>query len=176
MNETLSTRQLRLVALLGLVVICAGAYLVLGRHHSSSPTAASSTPVSSTPARTTPATSKAHSQSSTPVKIDTHGFPLAVAKALEKHAVVVVSLVAPHAVVDGLASGEAKAGAAAMGAPFIALNVFHQRPGTEILRKLGITATPAVLVVTRRPYTVSAEFQGFVDRNVVEQAVADARG
>jgi hypothetical protein len=176
MNETLSTRQLRLLALLGLVVVCAGAYLVLGRHHSSSPTAARSTPVATTPARTTPAPSESHTQSSTPVKVNTHGFPLAVVKALRKHSVVVVSLFTPHAIVDNLAGGEAKAGAAAMGAGYVELNVFHQRPGTAILHKLGITVTPAVLVVKRRPYVVYADFPGYVDKVVVEQAVADARG
>jgi hypothetical protein len=175
MNETLSTRQLRLVALLGLVVVCAGGYFVLvaGRH--SSPSAASSTPAVTAPASTTPAPSKAHSQSSTPAKVATHGLPVPVAKALQKHSVVVVSLYSPHAALDVLASGEAKAGAAAMGAGFVNLDVYSQQNGTAILRKLGVVDTPAVLVI-KRPDLIYSEFKGFTDRAVVEQAVAEVRG
>jgi thiol:disulfide interchange protein len=60
-----------------------------------------------------------------------------------------------------------------MGAGFVQLNVLHQRPGTAILRKLGVLTTPAVLVV-KRPGVVYSDFPGFVDRDVVAQAVADA--
>jgi hypothetical protein len=178
MNATLSTRQLRLVALLGLVVVLAGGYLVVARHHSNSPTTASSTPASTTPSHTkttTPAPSKTHTHSATPSKLQTHGLPVAVARALRKHPVVVVSLFSPRADVDKLASAEARAGAKAMGAGFVDLDVFRQGSGTAVLRKLGVFTTPAVLVVTR-PATVYSEFKGFVDRSVVEQAVADARG
>jgi hypothetical protein len=171
MTETLSTRQLRLVVLLGLVVVLGGAYWVLvARHHSSTPSTASSTP-----AVTTPSPSKPHSHSSTPTKIATHGLPVAVAKALRKHSVVVVSLVTPRAGLDKQASAEARAAAAAMRAGFVNLDVFRQRSGTAILRRLGVVDTPAVLVI-KRPSGVFADFKGFVDRGVVEQAVADARG
>jgi hypothetical protein len=108
------------------------------------------------------------------VKLDTHGLPVKIALALRKHPVVVVSLSQPGADLDRLAAGEAKAGADEMGAGFLQLNVFHQRPGTAILRKLGVLTTPAVLVV-KRTGGVYADFKGFVDRDVVAQAVADAR-
>ena len=175
MNATLTTRQLRLVALLVLVVVAAGGYLVVGRHKSTTKpsTAHSTTPVS-TPAQTTPAPSKAHKHSVTPVKLQTHGLPVAVARALRKHGVVVVSLAQPGAGVDQLATAEAQAGARSMKAGFVKVNVFHQRPGTAILHKFGFLTTPAVLVV-KRPGVVYSKFPGFVDRDVVEQAVADAR-
>jgi thiol:disulfide interchange protein len=54
------------------------------------------------------------------------------------------------------------------------INVFHQRPGIAILHKLGIVDMPATLVV-KRPGLVYSQFPGFVDRDVVAQAVADAR-
>ena len=174
MNATLTTRQLRLVALLVLVVVSAGAYLAMARPKSNTPTTASSTPAVTTPAQTTPAPSKAHSHTVTPVKRDTHGLPVAVAQALHRHSVVVVSLSSPGAAVDQLAGAEAQAGAAASSAGFVKLNVHHQRPGMAILHKLGIVDSPAVLVV-KRPGVVYADFKGFVDRDVVEQAVADAR-
>jgi hypothetical protein len=108
------------------------------------------------------------------VKLVTHGLPVKIALALRKHPVVVVSLAQPGADLDQLAAGEAKAGADEMGAGFLRLDVFRQRPGTAILRKLGVLTTPAVLVVKRKG-GVYADFKGFVDRDVVAQAVADAR-
>jgi hypothetical protein len=175
MNATLSTRQLRLVGLLVMVVVAAAGYLVVGKHKASTQpsTAHSTTPVS-TPARTTPAPSKAHKHAVTPVKLNTHGLPVHIALALRKHSVVVVTLTQPGAAVDQTTAAEAQAGALEMGAGFVNLDVFHQRPGTAILRKLGVLNTPAVLVV-KRPGLVYSEFKGFVDRDVVAQAVADAR-
>jgi hypothetical protein len=174
MNETLTTRQLRLFALLFGVVVLAGGYWMVVRKHSSSPTTASSTPVSTTPTSTTP--SKTHTHTATPParKLATHGMPVAVARALQKHSVVVVSLSSPRSDLDKLASAEARAGAAASHVGFVSINVFHQRAGIPLLHKLGIVDTPAVLVVTRRR-SVTAELKGFVDRNVVAQAVSDAR-
>jgi len=173
MNETLTTRQLRLVALLlGVVVIAGGYWMVVRKHSTSSPSTASSTPVSTTPTSTTP--SKTHTATPPARKLATHGMPVAVARALQKHSVVVVSLSSPRSDLDKLSSAEARAGAAASNAGFVSINVFHQRAGIPLLQKLGLVDTPAVLVVTRRR-AVTAELKGFVDRNVVAQAVSDAR-
>jgi hypothetical protein len=101
-------------------------------------------------------------------------MPVSVARALQKHSVVVVSLSSPRSDLDKLSSAEARAGAAAGHAGFVSINVFHQRAGIPLLQKLGMVDTPAVLVVTRR-HAVTAELKGFVDRNVVAQAVSDAR-
>ena len=179
MNETLTTRQLRLVALLvGVVVLAAGYWMVVRKHTTSSPRTASSTPVSTTPTSTTPSKthSKTHTHTASPSarKLATHGLPVAVARALQKHSVVVVSLSSPRSDLDKLASAEARAGAAASNAGFVSINVFHQRAGIPLLHKLGVVDTPAVLVVTRR-HSVTSELKGFVDRNVVAQAVTDAR-
>ncbi len=173
MNATLNTRQLRLVGILALVVVVAGAYLVT-QHKSSTSKTTSSTPAVTTPAHTTPTPTKSHAHTATPVKLTRYGMPLRVAQALRKHSVVVVALSAPGSDVDQLAAAEARAGAMAMGAGFVNLNIYHQRPGTAILRKLGVVNTPAVLVV-KKPNNIYSEFKGFVDRDVVEQAVADAR-
>jgi hypothetical protein len=110
----------------------------------------------------------------TPVKLNTHGLPVHVALALRKHSIVVVALTQPGTEVDAMAAAEAKGAADEMGAGFVKLNVFKQRPGTAVLRRLGVLSTPAVLVV-KRPGAVYSNFKGFVDRDVVAQAVADAR-
>jgi len=177
MNATLSTRQLRLVVLLGFVVIAAAGYLVV-THKSSTSTTASSTPAATkpavttpaqtTPAQTTPAPTKPHTQ------LASHGLPVPVARALQKHSVVVVALYMPSSDVDKTTTAEAQAGAAEVKAGFVRINVLHQRSGTAMLRKLGVVNTPVVLVV-KRPANVLFEFKGLVDRDVVAQAVTDAR-
>lgn len=185
MNATLSTRQLRLVALLVGIVVLAAGYLVVS-HKSSSPSAASSTPASTTPAATTPthtaptqttptqtAPGKAHTHAATPAALDAHGLPVRVARALQTHRIVVVSLSSPRGATDALAAGEAQAAASDMGAGYVYINVYHQGPGTALLRKLGVFTTPTTLVV-KRGGNVYSQFKGFVDRNVVEQAIADA--
>jgi hypothetical protein len=177
MNATLSTRQIRLVALLALVVVAGGGYFAVTQHKSttqSTRTTASSTPAVTTPAQTTPAQSKAHSHTATPVKLNTHGLPVPVARALRNHSVVVVSVTTPRGEDDAFTRSEGQAGAAEMKAGYVAIDVFHQRPGTAILRKLGVVDTPEILVINHRG-VITAQFKGFVDRDVVAQAVADAR-
>lgn len=175
MNETLTTRQLRLVALVvGVVVLAGGYWMVVRKHPTTSPRTASSTPVSTTPTASTPSKTHTHTASPPARKLATHGMPVPVARALQKHSVVVVSLSSPGSDLDQLASAEAKAGAAASNAGFVSINVFHQRAGIPLLHKLGVVDTPAVLVVTRR-HSVTSELKGFVDRSVVAQAVSDAR-
>src|SRR5262249_7365880 len=140
----------------------------------STTTAAPSTPARTTQATTTPTPSKTHTHSETPAKLSTHGLPVSVARALQKHSVVVVSLTAPRGQDNQFTGSEAQAGAKEMKAGYVAIDVFNQRPGTAILRKLGVVDTPEVLVI-RRPGVVTSQFKGFVDRDVVAQAVADAR-
>jgi thiol:disulfide interchange protein len=172
MNATLTTRQTRLVAMLVLLVVAVGGYVVVTKHKSTT-TVAPSTPALTTQVTTTPTPSKPHTHTATPAKLNTHGLPVSVARALQKHAVVVVSLTAPRGQDNQFTSSEAQAGAREMKAGYVAIDVFHQRPGTAILRKLGVVDTPEVLVI-RRPGVVTSQFKGFVDRDVVAQAVADA--
>jgi len=173
MNATLSTRQIRLVALLVLVVVAAGGFLVVSKHKTTN-TTASSTPSVTTHATTTPAPTKAHAHSVAPAKLQTHGLPVSVVRALRKHSVVVVALTTPGGSDEAVVRAEAQAGAAEMHAGFVAVDVFHQRPGTAMLRKLGVVDTPVTLVI-KRSGTVVSQFPGLVDRDVVAQAVAEAR-
>ena len=101
------------------------------------------------------------------------GFPVAVDKALRKNAVVVVSLVVPGARVDELAAAEAEAGAKLGGAGFLALNVLNEGVGRALLTKLGANQDPSLLVL-KRSGEVAVQLAGFVDRETVAQAAANA--
>lgn len=101
------------------------------------------------------------------------GFPAAVDKALRGHAVVVVSLVVPGARVDELAAAEAEAGAKLGGAGFLALNVLNEGVARALLTKLDTDREPSLLVL-KRSGEVALELTGFVDRETVAQAAANA--
>jgi hypothetical protein len=180
MNTTLSTQQTRLLALVGLLALAGlGYWLVVPRNQApatQSPrttvTPTTRTPTTATP--TKPTVTPAH-PATRPAKVATHGLPLNVARALQKHRVVVVALYTPGSKLDQLARAESQAGAKAQGAGFVSVDVNRQKEGNPILHKLGVVDTPAVLVVSR-PANVYAKLPGVPDRVIVEQAVADARG
>jgi len=106
-------------------------------------------------------------------KIPPTGFPLAVDRALARHKVVVVSLVIPGSHVDELAAGEAKAGAKLGGAGYLALNVLNESVARAVLGKLQGVKEPSLLVLKRSGEVVLA-LEGFVDRETVAQAAANA--
>ena len=106
-------------------------------------------------------------------KIPPTGFPLAVDRALARHKVVVVSLVVPGSHVDELAADEAKAGAKLGGAGYLALNVLNERVAHAVLAKLGAVKEPSLLVLKQSGEVVLA-LEGFVDRETVAQAAANA--
>jgi hypothetical protein len=101
------------------------------------------------------------------------GFPAAVDQALRRNAVVVVSLVVPGARVDELAAAEAEAGAKLGGAGFLALNVLNEGVARTLLTKLDTELEPSLLVI-KRSGEVVVELVGFVDRETVAQAAANA--
>jgi len=184
MNRTLSPQHVRLVvgglAVLALAVLAWTMFAA--RQTSSSATPELAVPAHARPVHhakpTTRAANPTHvtkRHAAAPVKIARHGLPLKVALALTKHRVVVVSLSMGGVALDELAQRESEAGAKAASAGFVSLNVVKQREGGPLLTKLGVVDTPAVLVVRRRDSSVFAKLHGFVDRQTVEQAVADAR-
>jgi outer membrane biosynthesis protein TonB len=101
------------------------------------------------------------------------GFPKAVDRALAEHEVVVVSLVVPGARVDQLAAAEAQAGAKLGGVGYLALNVLNEDVAHALLTKLEAVRDPSVLVLTRSG-EVALQLNGFVDRETVAQAAANA--
>ena len=133
-----------------------------------------------TPTKGSPQPAKAAANAPTPPKpkpvnpvVPPSGFPVVVDKALRTHEVVVLSLVVPGARVDELAAAEAEAGAKLSGAGFLALNVLNEDVARSLLAKLDAVQDPSVLVVTRTG-DVAVELAGFVDRETVAQAAANA--
>ena len=106
-------------------------------------------------------------------KVPPTGFPVAVDRALARHKVVVVSLVVPGSPIDELAAGEAKAGAKLGGAGYLALNVLNERVAHALLAKLDGPKEPSVLVF-KHSGEVALALEGFVDRETVAQAAANA--
>jgi hypothetical protein len=133
-----------------------------------------------TPAKSAPQPAKTAAKAATSAKpkpvnpvVPRSGFPMVVDKALRQHRVVVVSLVVPGARVDELAAAEAEAGAKLSGAGFLALNVLNEGVARALLAKLESGQDPSVLVV-KRSGDVAVELAGFVDRETVAQAAANA--
>ena len=132
-------------------------------------------PAATKPAATKPAATKPAAKPKPAVNpvVRPSGFPVVVDRALQRHDVVVVSLVVAGARVDELAAAEAEAGAKLSGAGFLALNVLNEGVARALLAKLDAVQDPSVLVVTRSG-DVAVELAGFVDRESVAQAAANA--
>jgi hypothetical protein len=101
------------------------------------------------------------------------GLPGALSTALARNRVVVVSLFAPDVELDDMAMQEARAGATAAGAGFVALNVLNEAQSRPLTKELGILEDPAVLVF-RRPGELVVRFSGFADQQTVLQAARNA--
>jgi hypothetical protein len=96
-------------------------------------------------------------------------LPLAVARALTQHAVVVVSLYDPEAKVDRISLDEARAGARRAKVGFVALDALDRRASEALTRKLGVLSAPAFFLY-RRPGELVMRVDGFADRDLVAQA------
>jgi hypothetical protein len=100
-------------------------------------------------------------------------LPLALARALTRHAVVVVSLYDPEAKIDRISLGEARAGADRARVGFVALNVLDRRASEPLTRKLGVLSAPAFFLY-RRPGELVMRVDGFADRDLVAQAAVSS--
>jgi hypothetical protein len=106
--------------------------------------------------------------------VDANGLPLVLSRALAHHPVTVVALYDPAAAIDELALAEARAGAAEVGAGFLALSIRNERQVRPLAQLHGVLENPSVLVY-ERPNTLFVRLNGFSDRETVAQAAANAR-
>jgi hypothetical protein len=125
------------------------------------------------PAKHRPATVKPKPKAVAIAPLPKNGLPAVINRALQSHAVVVVSLYDPQADVDAASVGEASAGAKLAGAGFVPLNVLSQAQASPLARKLGVLPDPALLIF-RAPDQLVFRVDGFADRDTVAQAVANA--
>jgi hypothetical protein len=166
---TASLPNTRLLAVLGALVALVGVLLiarplVMSDDDTAAPAA--------TP-KTFPSTSPPPPAAAAPKLKLLPGIPAAIARELRYENVVVVSLYGAKAPGDRKALAHARVGAKRTGAGFVAFNVFDERKANALVKFLGTTDSPAVLVV-RRPGTVVTEIPGFVDAEIVAQAAQNA--
>ena len=106
--------------------------------------------------------------------VDANGLPTVLSTALAGNRVVVVGLHDPDSALDQMALAEARAGARAAGAGFVAINVFVEGQSRPLLELLGALENPGILVY-RKPDVLFARMSGFADSETVAQAAANAR-
>lgn len=131
----------------------------------------------SKPATKTPAVApkaKAKAKAAPPPLVTETGVPWALAQALRKDPVVVVALYAAGSEVDQYTLDEARAGAQAAGAGFLALDVLAKRNAEPLATFLGGVAEPPLVLVYQRPAALWLSFAGYVDHQTVAQAAHDA--
>jgi hypothetical protein len=213
-NVTISP-QIRIVALVGLVlvVVAAGASMMLGRS-GSSPSSATQVTVhrhARPTHKTTAVTVKKHGSTTKTVVASSHhavkhghhvvvktkttvvhtkkhtalvhrgnlvysDLPAPLQWELASHHIVVVSIYSADSNVDAISVAEARAGATKSGAGFLLVNVLDNSiagPLTALLPGGGLLPDPGILIY-RSPGNVAMRIDGFVDRDAVAQAVANA--
>lgn len=203
MDLTIS-RPVRIFALIAVVAaVGGGAMLMLKPKSSAAPVVVSQNaaaapatlthPAATTPAQPSPSHAKPpvitsvapvhHSAIPTvtapPVKptvaaVAANGLPMALAKALHKHQIVVVSVFDPESQTDAVSFAEAKAGAAEAGVGFVGISVLDSVAAGALTTALpggGLLPAPGVLVY-RRPDSLVYRIDGFADRDTVAEAAA----
>jgi hypothetical protein len=105
--------------------------------------------------------------------VDASGLPLVLSRTLARNPVTVVALYDPDAAIDEMALAEAKAGATAANAGFLALNIRSEPHVRPLAQLLGVLRSPSVLVY-ERPNTLFLRLDGFSDRETIAQAAANA--
>ncbi len=174
MTATVPTRML---ALIGLAAAALAAFFLVVRplllDESESTSAATNSPTNVKPAAqpSSPAT-PAVKPDATPAVQLLPGLPASLARALRREKVVVVGVWAPSAG-DTQALAQARAGAKATGAGFVALNVLFEGHAKALQRLAGPISDPSVLVV-KRPGRVANRLEGFADSATVAQAAHNA--
>jgi len=178
------TQRVPIIAAAGLLVALAlgGGFMLLGRGQGSTDAVASQSslvprrPVSKPTSQTAKRVVKKHK---VPSVID--GMPAALALALRRYPVVVVSLYSPDASVDSLAKEEARQGAAMAGTGFVALDVSKEKVASPLTSLLTTGATPAdrvlddpAVLVFQSPNTLFVRLNGWTDRDLVAQAAENA--
>jgi hypothetical protein len=167
----LQARQLALIGVLAALALALGAFTLTRAR--SDETQAGAVQASATGTGAGVARPKVSPRAARRAAALANGAPAAVATSLADHAVAVISIVSSGSAVSRKALVEARAGARASHAGFVAFNISREGQAQRVAA-LGVLEDPAVFVY-RRPGRLSAQLQGFVDRQTVAQAVDNAR-
>jgi len=172
MKSTPSPR-VRLLAVLALILLAgAGAYLLINGSSSASNTAGTQATLRTTTNTQTTAKPPAKQPKSKPIEHRAAvGGVNALDAALVAHPLVVVSVYARNVATDSQAMREARAGAARVGAGFVAFNAFNEKIARQLASLVGddASSSPEVLFFKRGRKLVFT-LQGFADSQVVAQA------
>ena len=177
MSLTLSPPTTRVTALVGALVLTglAAVVFLLGRgalaDEPSGP-ATSATPATKPVVRVAPKPKPAAPRTQPAPRVPS-GFPAKIDHALRYSRVVVVSVSVPGAPVDAIVRREARAGAQASRAGFVAISAANERAVSGLVAKTGVLPAPAVVIV-KRPGVVATTFS-VTDAGTIAQAVAQAR-
>jgi hypothetical protein len=173
---TSHTRLVALVAMLAASGVAAGIFVLTRSTDSAASPTVPVTRAGVLPTASQPGPPRARAKRATPrpkPAVAANGLPSAIATALTRHRVVVVSLYASDGVVDGIARREAAAGAREVGAGFVAVNALDRRRSEPLALRTGVVEAPSTLVF-RRPAKLVMHIDGYADRVSVAQAAANA--
>lgn len=159
--------QLRLqvvlpIAVLGLLGLSVGAF-AFGKPPTAADPDAVAANIANRTATTTEAAQPVQPKPKTPLE-----------RALAKDKAVVVLFYTPAASYDTLQTREARAGAQAGGAGFLALDVTRDRKTAALATSYDVRDAPAILVFARGP-RVAVRLDGYADRDTIEEAALIAR-
>ncbi len=173
MSTTISP-PIRILAVVGVVAaIALGAVLFLHNRSSSGSSAPPSTPtIQHTTQPSTAPTARA--KPAVPKIVLLPGLPKSVAHALHFSKVLVVSVYANGAAGDKAALAQARAGAKAVHAGFLAINVASEKAAKDLGDFAGTTTAPPAILIVKRPGKIVNRFDGFQDKQIVAQAAHDA--
>ena len=174
MTTTISP-PIRILAVVG-VLAAVALGIVLFTHNRSSSNDSSATPAPAPAPSTQPVTTPApaHGAAAKPKVVLLPGLPKPVARALRHSKVVVVAVWSNGATGDKQSVAEAKAGAKAVHAGFLAVNVASEKTAKGLGEFAGTTTAPPAVLVVKRPGKVVNRFDGFADSQLVAQAAHDA--
>jgi hypothetical protein len=165
--------RVRFLAVVALILLAGGgAYLLINGSKATSDTAGTqATLPRTTPTKTTPKqNAKPEKRKKSRRNVPVEGVN-ALDAALVAHPLVVVSVYARTVATDEQAMQEARAGAAAANAGFVAFNVFDEKIARQLATLLGgdASSNPEVLFF-KRGRKLAFKLPGFADSQIVAQA------
>ena len=146
------TPPVRVFALVGGLLAVGLAVFVFLLRPGGDDTTAASKPSAPRPSRRSRRARRRRTPSGTllaPAALPASGFPLPIHRALRRNRVVVVAVYMPGASVDAVVRREARAGARAARAGYVAVSALSERLVRPLVAKTGVLPAPAVLVIAR---------------------------